>query len=142
VFARAQPGQLLNLPKEHKNDHDDENEAHSSRRDIAPLAAVRPPRHCPQKRQDQHHDQDSSKHCFLFPFLIQPSVLEHSSQQQLISLTTFPTGPSVPSITALDECLVQVEADGNAIARISAVVQIISVSVVVHVDVVAVVPIV
>jgi len=38
--------------------------------------------------------------------------------------------------------LVQLEADGNAVARISAVVQIISVLVVVQVDVIAVVPIV
>ena len=45
------------------------------------------------------------------------------------------------SISALDERLVQVEADGNAIAGISSVIQIISVAVVVHVDVIAVVPI-
>ena len=48
----------------------------------------------------------------------------------------------MPSITTLDECLVQVEADGNAIAGISAVVQIIPIIVVVHVNVIAVVPIV
>jgi hypothetical protein len=48
----------------------------------------------------------------------------------------------VLSVTALDERLVQVEADGNAIAGMSAVVQIVSVAVVVHVHVIAVVPIV
>lgn len=45
------------------------------------------------------------------------------------------------NVTALDERLVQVETDGNAIAGISAVIQIISVTVVVHVYVIIVVPI-
>jgi hypothetical protein len=44
-------------------------------------------------------------------------------------------------VTLLAEFLIQVEADGDAIARISAVVQIISVAVVVQVHVIAVVPI-
>ena len=42
----------------------------------------------------------------------------------------------------LDERLVQVKADSNAIAGISTVVEVISVAVVVHVDVITVVPIV
>jgi hypothetical protein len=44
-------------------------------------------------------------------------------------------------VTALDERLVQVETDGNAVAGISAVIQIISVTVVVHVYVIVVVPV-
>jgi hypothetical protein len=44
-------------------------------------------------------------------------------------------------VTLLAEFLIQVEADGDAIARISAVVQIISAAVVVQVHVIAVVPI-
>jgi hypothetical protein len=45
-------------------------------------------------------------------------------------------------VAALIEHLVQIETDGNAIARIPAVVQIISIGVVIHVYVIAVVPIV
>jgi len=45
-------------------------------------------------------------------------------------------------IVAQNEYLVQVEADGNAIAGITSVVQIIAAIVVVHVYVIAVVPIV
>jgi hypothetical protein len=52
------------MSEEHENDDDDENEANTSRRDIPPLAAVRPPGHRSQERQDQNNDQDSSKHCF------------------------------------------------------------------------------
>jgi len=44
-------------------------------------------------------------------------------------------------IPALDERLVHVEADGNAVSGISAVEQIISITVVVHVDIIAVIPI-
>ncbi len=58
------------------------------------------------------------------------------------SLIDFRAGPGLHWFTALDERLVQVEADGNAIAGISAVIQIISIAVVVHVYVIAVVPIV
>jgi hypothetical protein len=47
----------------------------------------------------------------------------------------------LPGVTALNDHLVQIEADGDAIAGISTVVQIISITVVVHVDVIAVVPI-
>jgi len=51
-------------------------------------------------------------------------------------------GQRLHRATTLNERLVQVKTDGNAIAGISAVVQIISVVVVVDVHVIAVVPIV
>jgi hypothetical protein len=51
-------------------------------------------------------------------------------------------GQRLHRVAALNERLVQIETDGNAIARVSAVVQIIPIGVVVHVDVIAVVPIV
>jgi hypothetical protein len=43
--------------------------------------------------------------------------------------------------TALDERLVQIEADGDAVAGISPVVQTISVTVVIHPHVIAVIPV-
>ena len=53
----------------------------------------------------------------------------------------FRAGPGLHCVTARDERLVQVEADGNAIAGISAVVQVIAITVVVHVYIIVVVPI-
>jgi hypothetical protein len=60
----------------------------------------------------------------------------------LTSLTNARAGTGLPLVATVSARLVQVEADGNAIAGISAVEQIISVPVVVHVDVIVIVPIV
>jgi len=57
----------LNAPKKREDDNDKESETYASRRDIAPLPAVRPPRQSTYECQDQEDDQDSSKHCFSFP---------------------------------------------------------------------------
>jgi len=70
-----------------------------------------------------------------------PRNSDTHSQQRSGFPTNFASGLHLLSITALDERLVQVETNGNAIARISAVVQIIAITVVVHVYVIAVVPI-
>jgi hypothetical protein len=59
----------------------------------------------------------------------------------LIPSIDFRAGPGLHCVTALDVRLVQVEGDGNTIAGISAVVQIIPVAVIVHVYVIAVVPV-
>jgi hypothetical protein len=104
---------ILNTPEKYENDDNQERETYASGWDVAPLPAVRPPRQSAQERQDQKDHQDSSQHYF------SPSFVN----------------------SAVDARLVQIETDGNAIAGISAVVQIISVAVVIHVNVIAVVPI-
>jgi hypothetical protein len=79
---------------------------------------------------------------------IVPSLAFFSSGIRPVNLSD--AGPSgglnawqtAPAAGFASSALVQVEADGNAVARISAVVQIISVVVVVQVNVIAVVPIV
>jgi len=66
------------------------------------------------------------------------SRLRHPTQRPPALTAFHALGRATLQITAL---LIQVEADGNAISGISAVEQIISITVVVHVDVIAVIPI-
>jgi len=73
---------------------------------------------------------------------IHPTTFKFPAPATFSFLDKFPRWAGVAWVTALDEPLVQVEADGNAIAGISAVKQIVSITVVVHVYVIAVVPIV
>ena len=54
-----------NAPKNQENDNDAEDESQSSGRSIAPVSAMRPTGQHSQKRQNQDHDQYSSKHEFL-----------------------------------------------------------------------------
>src|SRR5438445_5062860 len=72
-------------------------------------------------------------------FLLRNPASESQTPRPSGGLNVWQTAPAAGFASS---ALVQVEADGNAVARISAVVQIIPVVVVVHVDVIAVIPIV
>ena len=65
--ARTAGAKSLNTSEKNENDNNEESEAYASRRDIAPLAAVRPPRQSTHECQDQKDYQYSSKHCLLLP---------------------------------------------------------------------------
>jgi len=66
----------LNAPKKRENENDKESETYASRRDIAPLSAVRPPRQSTYECQDQKDDQNSSKH--FFPCKVNSAVEIHA----------------------------------------------------------------
>ena len=55
-------GAYLDAAEEEKNDDDEQNQAHSSRRGVAPFPAMRPPGQCTEQRQHQYYDQYSSEH--------------------------------------------------------------------------------
>src|SRR6202171_3119574 len=55
---------ILNTPKKHENDDNEQSETYASRRNIAPPSAVRPARQGTQECQDQKDHQDRYKHCF------------------------------------------------------------------------------
>ena len=62
-------------------------------------------------------------------------------QSRSYSLTNSGAGPGLHWESALDARLVQVEADGNVIAGMAAVAQVVSILVVIHIQVIVVVPI-
>jgi hypothetical protein len=78
-YLGCYPGQSLNTSEKHQNDNNEESEAYASCWDIAPLAAVRPPRQRPHERQDQKDDQDSSKHCLFLSKRIHPTIFKFPS---------------------------------------------------------------
>ena len=47
----------LDSADQQQNDHNEEDEAHSSERTVAPIAAMVPPRKGAHQTQDQHDDQ-------------------------------------------------------------------------------------
>jgi len=123
----------LDMSEKHEYDNDEERDTEASHGGMAPLVAMRPAPQNIQECQGQNNDQDCSKHwslpyvnsataCFLWPVSTQSRACIGSPCSM--------------------ERLVQVETDGNAIAGMTAVVQIISVSVVIHIHVIVVVPIV
>jgi hypothetical protein len=50
-----------------KQDHDQKDKPHSSGWEVTPVSAMRPSRQRPEKRKNEDHDQDSSKHLLLLP---------------------------------------------------------------------------
>src|SRR5208282_4288317 len=65
-ILRITDPRALDSAEKQENDDDDQNQPHSTRRDVTPLPAMRPSRQCAEECQYQHHDQYSSKHCSLF----------------------------------------------------------------------------
>jgi hypothetical protein len=57
--------QDLDASEKYEDDNHQKHEAYSTCREVAPTAAVRPPRQSAHKCQDQKHDQDCAKHFFI-----------------------------------------------------------------------------
>jgi hypothetical protein len=137
------PGQILNTSEKHENHNDEESETHAPCWDIAPLAAVRPPRQRTEECQDQKDDQYSCKHCFLFSLRIQAWISRYPTQPRSGCLTNFRAGTrGCIWVTVLKERLVHVDGDCDSISGIPTVVHVIAVSGVVDIHIIGVVPIV
>jgi hypothetical protein len=78
----------------------------------------------------------------VFSFQIQPSIFRHPDPAVVWALVKPPPRARVDFHYRIRGRLVKVKADGNAIAGISAVIQIVSITVIVNVHVIAVVPVV
>src|SRR5450755_3498548 len=111
----------LNAAEYQKNDNDDTDYTHTAGRGITPIPAMRPTRQRPEKRQNQDHDQNRSKH----------------------GLLLIPCQHAVQLIAKLHrEGPLQRDVDGNSLARVVAVVQVVAVIHIVDVNIVVVVPVV
>ena len=58
IFAVSSCPNYLNSPQQEENQNDHEDQAESAAWSIAPISAVRPPRHRAQKQDNQDNHQD------------------------------------------------------------------------------------
>src|SRR5271170_3740407 len=63
--AAITPVKSLYAPQNHQNHDPHQHQAQTTRREIAPLAAVSPAWESSYQRQNQKNNQDRSEHCFL-----------------------------------------------------------------------------
>ena len=55
----------LYSPNEHKDDNNQKDQPQAASRIIAPASAMRPSRQCAEKREEENHNQNTSKHVFI-----------------------------------------------------------------------------